>query len=103
MCANWLYSQLGGVRFNWPEYQQIPFGSISGYGTARALARLYGILADGGKLPSGHVLLSPATIAIADTPVSPGPIVDAILGAKRHWGYGFQHFEEPGVRVCTRF
>ncbi len=45
----------------WPEYMQIPHGSMNGYGTARGMAKLYGILANGGKL-GDRVLLSSATL-----------------------------------------
>jgi CubicO group peptidase (beta-lactamase class C family) len=63
---------------------EIPAGN--GHTTARALARIYGALADGGTLDGVH-LLHPATIDAAIVEQSSGP--DAILPYPTRFGLGF--------------
>jgi len=63
---------------------EIPAGN--GHTTARALARIYGALADGGTL-DGIRLLHPATIDAAIVEQSSGP--DAILPYPTRFGLGF--------------
>jgi CubicO group peptidase (beta-lactamase class C family) len=63
---------------------EIPAGN--GHTTARALARIYGALADGGTLDGVH-LLHPATIDAAMVEQSSGP--DAILPYPTRFGLGF--------------
>ena len=60
--------------------------SVNGHTTARALARIYGALADGGTLDGIH-LLHPATIEAAIVEQSSGP--DAILPFPTRFGLGF--------------
>ena len=60
--------------------------AINGHGTARANARLYGVLAGGGTA-GGVRVLQPETIARARTERSCG--VDAILGVPTRFGLGF--------------
>lgn len=60
--------------------------AINGHGTARANARLYGVLAGGGAA-GGVRLLEPGTLARARTERSRG--VDAILGVPTRFGLGF--------------
>jgi CubicO group peptidase (beta-lactamase class C family) len=58
----------------------------NGHTTARALARIYGALADGGTLDAVH-LLDPATIDAAILEQSYGP--DAVLPFATRFGLGF--------------
>ena len=69
----------------WPEYKEVPHGSAYGYGTARGMAKLYGILANGGKL-GDRVLLSSATLPKLNEVVSTG--MDRVLGVNITRGYG---------------
>ena len=70
------------------------FPSTAGHSNARAIARLYGILACGGSI-DGRQLLAPETIAQAHASESDG--IDAILGRPNRFGLGFQ-LTIPGVR-----
>jgi hypothetical protein len=56
-------------RLNDPKYRQLQCGSSHGFGTARALAKLMGILANGGEY-LGQVLLSAKAIDDLNTPLS---------------------------------
>jgi CubicO group peptidase (beta-lactamase class C family) len=72
--------------------------SSNGHTTARALARIYGALAQGGGLDGVH-LLHPATIEAAMGEQSSGP--DAILRSPNRYGLGFllplpEHFRAFG-------
>jgi CubicO group peptidase (beta-lactamase class C family) len=70
------------------------FPSTNPHSNARALARLFGGLACGGRI-DGTSLLSPALIERAITIESDGE--DAILGRPNRFGLGFQ-LTIPGVR-----
>jgi hypothetical protein len=83
-CNGWLV-QFSRYVHAWPEYKEVPHGSIYGYGTARGMAKLYGILANGGKL-GGCVLLSSATLPKLNEVVISG--IDRILGIGTQRGYG---------------
>lgn len=61
--------------------------ALNGTGTARALARLYGVLADGGR-SDGVDLVSPATIEMFASERRRGPSV--VTGEEERWGLGFQ-------------
>ncbi|MEW6443017.1 MAG: serine hydrolase domain-containing protein [bacterium] len=61
--------------------------STNGHATARAVARIYGALACGGRL-EGRLLLAPETIAEARTEISAG--TDFVLGRYSRFGLGFQ-------------
>ena len=65
---------------------ELPHASLFGYGTARGMAKLYGILANGGRV-GDHVLLSPRTVDKLTEAVVSG--VDIVLGHHISWGYGF--------------
>ena len=51
------------MDMNNPWVRQVPCGSYSGYGTARDLAKLMGILANGGSY-NGRSYMSPETIRL---------------------------------------
>jgi CubicO group peptidase (beta-lactamase class C family) len=61
--------------------------ALNGTGTARALARLYGVLADGGR-SGGVELLSPTTIAMFASERRRGP--GLVTGEEERWSLGFQ-------------
>jgi CubicO group peptidase (beta-lactamase class C family) len=70
----------------------------NGHGTARALARAYGALGNGGSL-DGYRLLSRAQIDLCCSPESEGP--DLLLGASTRFGLGFMlsQPEQPDGRI----
>lgn len=82
----------GGV--NSRVWRAAEFPSTNPHSNARALARLFGGLANGGKIEAGH-LLDRAIIDTANTVVSDGQ--DLILGRPNRFGLGFQ-LTIPGVR-----
>jgi CubicO group peptidase (beta-lactamase class C family) len=86
---------LPGAQTNSRVWRAAEFPSTNGHSNARALARLYGGLATGGKVDGRHLLLTPETIARANTIESDGE--DAILGRPNRFGLGFQ-LTIPGVR-----
>jgi len=98
-------------KLNDPEYRQIECGSSHGFGTARGLAKLMGILGNRGKMGDKR-LVSEETVARLNTPLSsafdrvvltditygPGTIIRKVkhsrTGEERqifgHWGAGGQ-------------
>ena len=70
---------------NKPENRRIPCGSSHGSGTAESVAKLYGILANGGKYGDQQVL-SPETISALEEVAMTG--VDQMLGVKVQRGMG---------------
>lgn len=72
--------------------------SSNGHATARALARIYGALAQGGALDGVH-LVRPATVETAIVEQASGP--DAVVGVPNRLGLGFtlplpEHFRAFG-------
>ena len=72
---------------NRQEWRRAEIPSANGHGNARALARVYGGLAQGGTL-DGVTVLSPEAIQRAASVESEG--MDAILGTPTRYGLGFQ-------------
>ena len=72
-------------HMNKPENRRIPCGSSHGSGTAESVAKLYGILANGGKYGEQQVL-SPETISALEEVAMTG--VDQMLGVKVQRGMG---------------
>ncbi|XP_014668591.1 PREDICTED: beta-lactamase domain-containing protein 2-like isoform X1 [Priapulus caudatus] len=72
-----LFAFVGNEIFNNPDYREVEFPAANGVGTATALAKLYGILANGGS-HEGHVLLSPETLATVQRQVTSGE--DKVVG-----------------------
>jgi CubicO group peptidase (beta-lactamase class C family) len=61
--------------------------STNGHSNARAIARIYGLLAAGGGIDGVH-LLSPSTLKLATSQIAEGH--DRILDRKSRFGFGFQ-------------
>ena len=102
---------VGAVNSRAWRAAEIP--AANGQGNARGLARLYGVLANGGSR-DGFTLLNPETIAAAAGPESEG--LDAVLGVPTRFGLGFalnggstyygpnmQAFGHPGLGGSTGF
>ena len=70
---------------NKPEMRAIPCGSSHGSGTAESLAKLYGILANGG-LYNGKQVLSEEAISALEEPAMTA--VDQMFGMKVSRGMG---------------
>ena len=78
-----LFQFLGAI--NKPEFRAIPCGSSHGSGTAASVAKLYGILANGGEY-NGTQVLSGQAISALETPAMTG--VDQMVGMKVSRGMG---------------
>jgi CubicO group peptidase (beta-lactamase class C family) len=72
--------------------------AANGHTTARALARIYGALAQGGTL-DGVRLLHPATIDAAIVEQSSGP--DAVLSCQTRFGLGFMLTKPEQTSACA--
>ena len=70
---------------NKPEWRAIPCGSSHGFGTAESLAKLHGILANGGVF-SGKQVLSEASISALEEPALAGQ--DQMMGMMASRGMG---------------
>jgi CubicO group peptidase (beta-lactamase class C family) len=78
---------LRGGLVNTRAWRAAELPAVNGHGTARALARIYGVLARGGEQDGVH-LLSPESIERATTEHAFGP--DAVLGGMpMRFGLGF--------------
>ena len=82
--------------FNDPENRAIECGSASGIGTAESLAKVYGILAIGGKTLDGKQLLSAERIEQLQNEAAPMS-VDVVLGLPSQFSHGF--FKSVGYKV----
>ncbi|MEN3285017.1 MAG: hypothetical protein V7607_6157 [Solirubrobacteraceae bacterium] len=71
-----------------PGILELELAAQNATATARALAVMYGTLADEGRHGGDRVLLSPGTIGEVARERMQGP--DALTGLERHWGLGFQ-------------
>lgn len=74
------------------EWRGAEIPGANGHGTARALARLYGAIADGGDADGVHVL-APETARMAAVQHSLGP--DLVLQLSTRFGLGFM-LSQPG-------
>ena len=76
-----------GMEANTKKWRNAEIPAANGHGTARSIAKLYGILANGGSL-DGLQILSPDTIEMARTTQSDGK--DLVLGGMHtRFGLGF--------------
>lgn len=75
------------VFFASPARLAMELPALNGTGTARALARLYGVLADGGR-SDGAELLSAKTVEMFASERRRGPSL--ITGDEERWSLGFQ-------------
>ena len=82
--------------------QEIEIPSATGIGTAESLAKVYGIIANGGKTLDGKRLLSEKLIKMiedAEYPDSP----DQMLGMPLNKAYGFSHLPYQVFRLLLFF
>ncbi|KAK7507185.1 hypothetical protein BaRGS_00001120 [Batillaria attramentaria] len=70
-----------------PDMLELPCGASHGVGSAAGMARLHGILANGGSL-AGRRLLSEDAIQLLQTPVSAGP--EKLFGIDLFYSYGME-------------
>ena len=80
--------------FNNPWVRHIPCGSYSGYGTARDLAKLMGILADDGSY-NGTALMSRDTTAMLTEVLTEGD--EYVMGRNTQFGRGVTPVKSPLV------
>ena len=66
-----------GMEANTKQWRNAEIPAANGHGTARSIAKLYGILANGGSRDGIHVL-TPETIEMSRLPQSDGK--DLVLG-----------------------
>ncbi|MFI5034881.1 MAG: serine hydrolase domain-containing protein [Acidimicrobiales bacterium] len=87
----WVYANPPGASgigaVNTPEWRSAVHPSTNGHSNARAIARVYELLAGGGRR-GGVCLLDPATLSRATAPLSHGH--DRILDRPSRFGFGFQ-------------
>lgn len=81
---------------NNPYYREVTVSSLSGTGTARGLARLYGFLANGGKIDS-KTLLSEESVRRLATPVVSGLDSVMLTGEQSTIGLGTLYRKNPKV------
>ena len=73
---------------NSQEWRKAEIPSANGHGTAKSLAKLYGILSTGCSRDS-FTIMKPETIQLATTPLSSGP--DSVLfGSDITFGLGYE-------------
>lgn len=69
-------------------WRQAELPAVNMHGTARSIARVYAMLANGGEL-DGSRILNESTVALLR---SPGPLLkDEVFGFESRWSLGFQH------------
>lgn len=73
---------------NNPEFAELPSGSSHGVGSAAGMARLHGILANGGITVAGRRLLSESMIQTLQIPLSMGP--EKLFGIDLFYSYGME-------------
>lgn len=86
---------------NNPYNRDITVSSASGAGTARGLAKLYGILANGGS-HQGKQLLSTDLISKLAIPVALGKDIVLQTGELSRFGLGMIYRRNPWVRIKYR-
>ncbi|XP_071157127.1 beta-lactamase domain-containing protein 2-like [Mytilus edulis] len=82
---------------NDPARRCIPLSSFNGHGNARSLAKLYGILANGGK-DKGKTLMSLETIRTLFSPIISGHTLD--LGEYEVLGRGLAEYHNTQGDIC---
>ncbi|XP_070185503.1 beta-lactamase domain-containing protein 2-like [Littorina saxatilis] len=73
---------------NNPDFAELPCGASHGVGSAEGMAKLHGILANGGGTVDGRRLLSEDTIEMLQTPLSIGP--EKMFGIDLFYGCGME-------------
>ena len=84
--------------YNNPELREITMSSALGTGTARGLAKLFGILANGGNY-KGKQLLSPEVIQQLSTQITAGEC-EIFPSITPHWGRGVPILKNPYGEEC---
>ena len=79
--------------YNWPESRIVPQASAQGQGTARGVAKLYGMVANGGK----YLFKNPKTVNIFNTPLISGR--DEMMTFNVTYGFGLAHYYTEGNEV----
>ncbi|HET7690142.1 MAG TPA: serine hydrolase domain-containing protein [Nocardioidaceae bacterium] len=85
---------------NGPEFRSACNPSAGGMFTSRSLARIYGMLAEGGTV-DGHRFLSPRTLAAMGTRQSSTP--DVVLKLPMHWRLGYHRVFSLNPRAPHAF
>ncbi|XP_072027156.1 beta-lactamase domain-containing protein 2-like [Amphiura filiformis] len=75
-------------QFNDPRNREVECASATGIGTAEALAKVYGIIANGGKTTDGKLLLPEKLIKMIDEGGTP-EVIDEIIGMPSRMSHGF--------------
>ena len=89
------------MKTNNPFVRQVPCGSYSGYGTARDLAKLMGILANGGSY-NGKSYMSPETTRLLTEVLTEG--AEYVMGMPDlQFGRGVSPFLSPLVSPIPGF
>ncbi|KAH3797734.1 hypothetical protein DPMN_151320 [Dreissena polymorpha] len=89
-----LIDSLRYKTLNNPTVREVTISSASGTGTARGLARLYGIIANGGSV-GGDSLLSRDSIKYLSTPIIFGKDTVFITGEETSFGPGTFYRKNP--------
>ena len=87
-------------EFNWPETHRAVLPAAGGIGTARDVAELYSVLAQGGQRGE-QTLVSRDALTYASTPTNREGDMDGTLGFPIRWGLGF-HMGMYGKRATLR-
>jgi len=88
------------VDFNSEEFQSVPIPAANGMFTARSLARMYAVLANGGQL-NGTRLLSKPTLERATTRQNRG--IGKVIPFPMHWRLGYHRPFTIGGGVTRGF
>merc|ERR550519_1036080 len=75
-------------QFNDPRNREVECASATGIGTAEALAKVYGIIANGGKTTDGKHLLPEKLIKMIENGGTP-MVIDEIIGMPSRISHGF--------------
>ncbi|XP_072025303.1 beta-lactamase domain-containing protein 2-like [Amphiura filiformis] len=76
-------------KFNDPRNREFECPSVTGIGTAEALAKVYGIIANGGKTTDGKQFLSEKLIKMIEEGGTP-LLEDYAIGIPSRYSYGFR-------------
>ena len=83
-------------KTHWPEARVTPQASANGWGTARSVAKLYGLVANDGKM----LFKNPKTLKLFNTPLVTG--IDTLLKLNSTYGYGLSHHYDDEDQVSVK-